>query len=88
MPIVKIPKQPYLRIKVVPKSSKNEVSEIFEDEEGEKTIKIKIKAVPEKGKANAELIKFLSKETGIKKHQITILNGHTSALKLIKINWN
>ncbi|MBT4917403.1 DUF167 domain-containing protein [Candidatus Peregrinibacteria bacterium] len=84
---VELPKQDYLRVKVVPKSSKNEIAEIFTDEEGEKTIKIKIKAVPEKGKANAELIKFLSKETGVSKSQITILNGHTSALKLIKINW-
>lgn len=85
---VKLPKQDYLRIKVVPKSSKNEIAEIFTDEEGEQTIKIKIKAVPEKGKANAALIKFLSKETGISKSDITILNGHTSALKLIKIKWS
>jgi len=79
---MQIPYNDYLRIKVLPKSSKNEVIEIMEDE----TIKIRIKAVPEKGKANAELIKFLSKELNVDKSRISILSGKTEQLKLIKIN--
>lgn len=83
---LKIPNNQYLRIKVIPKSSKNEITEIMEDTEGEQTIKIRIKAVPEKGKANAELIKFLSKELNIPKQNIKILSGKTEQLKLVKIN--
>jgi hypothetical protein len=75
----------YLRIKVIPKSPKNEITEIMRDHEGEETIKIRLKAVPEKGKANAELIKFLSKELGIAKDKISIISGKTEQLKLIKI---
>ncbi|MFC1616033.1 DUF167 domain-containing protein [Patescibacteria group bacterium] len=44
-----------------------------------------MKAAPEKGKANAELIKFLSKNLGISKSQISIISGKTDQLKLIKI---
>lgn len=77
---MEIPRKEYLRIKVLPKSSKNEVVEIMDDE----TIKIRIKAVPEKGKANTELIKFLSKELGINRSNISILSGKTEQLKLIK----
>ena len=77
----------YLRIKVIPKSSKNEISEIIKDEEGQ-TIKIRIKAAPEKGKANKELIKFLSKEFSIPKQNIEIISGKTSQLKLLKITWD
>lgn len=84
---IKIPKDRYLRIKVIPKSEKNCISEIIEDEEGQ-TIKIRIKAVPEKGKANKELIKFLSKEFSIPKQNIEIISGKTSQLKLLKITWN
>lgn len=79
---MKIPRKEYLRIKVRPKSSKNEVTEILDDE----TIKIRIKAVPENGKANEELIKFLAKELDIQKSQISIISGKSEPLKLIKIN--
>lgn len=78
---IEISKSGYLRIKVLPKSPKNEVVEILDDE----TIKIRIKAVPERGKANAELIKFLSKELSVPRNNISIISGKTDQLKLIKI---
>lgn len=84
---IELPKSDYLRIKVIPRSAKNEVVEIMEDETGEKTIKIRIKAIPEKGKANAELIKFLSKELSLPKDQISILSGKQDQLKLLKFKW-
>ena len=71
----------YLRIKVFPGANQNEVREILEDE----TIKISIVAPPEKGKANQELIKFLTKEFEIKKDNIKIISGKTERIKLIKI---
>ena len=83
---IKIPKSEYLRIKVLPKSPKNEIVEIMEDKSGEQTIKIRIKALPEKGKANAELIKFLSKELNIARENISIISGKTEQLKLVKIH--
>ncbi len=76
-----LPNNEYLRIKVLPKSPKNEIVEIMDDE----TIKIRIKAVPEKGKANAELIKFISKELNVPKGNISIISGKTEQLKLIKV---
>ncbi len=79
--MIKIPKNKYLRIKVLPKSPKNEVVEILGDE----TIKIRIKAAPEKGRANKELISFLSKELQIPTSNIKILSGKTDQLKLVKI---
>lgn len=85
---IQIPNNGYLRIKVIPRSQKNEIADIFKDEEGEKTIKIRIKAPPEKGKANAELIKFLSKTFNIKRDTISIISGKTDRLKLIKISEN
>jgi uncharacterized protein (TIGR00251 family) len=83
---IKIPKSGYLRIKVIPKSHKTEFIETMIDGEGEETIKIRLKAVPEKGKANAELIKFLSKELNIAKSEISIISGKTDQLKLIRLD--
>ncbi len=75
----------YLRVKAIPSSAKNEVLEILEMEEGP-TYKIRIKAPPQKGKANQELIKFLAKELEISKQNISIISGHTEQIKLIRIN--
>ncbi len=82
----KLKNKNYLRIKVIPNSSNNEIKEIMIDDSGEETIKIKIKAAPEKGKANIELIKFLSKELDIKRSTISIISGKTDRIKLIKIS--
>lgn len=67
-----------LPVKLTPKSSKNE---IIGWENG--FLKIKISAVPEKGQANAELIRFLSKIFSLPKTSITILSGETSRQKMI-----
>ncbi len=72
----------YLRIKVIPKAAKSELKETMADG----TLKIRIAAPPEKGKANAELITFLAEHFNVAKTAITIVSGKSDPLKLIKIN--
>lgn len=74
-------KEIYLRIKALPGSGKNEFLETMADE----TIKIAIKARAEKGQANAELIKFLSKSLGLRRDSIRIISGAGARIKLVKI---
>lgn len=47
--------------------------------------KIAIAAVPEKGKANLELIKFLATEFKVAKNQVVLLSGASDHTKLIRI---
>ena len=72
----------YLRIKVLPKSAQTEIIDTLDDG----TIKIRVAAPPEKGRANSELIKFLAKTHNVEKDQITILSGKSEPLKLIRIS--
>ena len=44
-----------------------------------------VKSAPVKGKANKELVHILSKEWNISKNQISIIAGHKSRKKMIKI---
>ena len=46
---------------------------------------IKIAAPPVKGKANAELLSFLSRQLDIRRSELTILKGYTSRNKVIGI---
>ncbi len=48
-------------------------------------IKIKVAAAPEKGKANKELISFISDKIGIPKKDIKIISGEKSVYKEISI---
>jgi len=70
-----------LRVKVVPKSSRNEIVGPMADG----TLKVKIAAAPEKGKANAELRAFLARHYGVPKSAVTIVSGETSTLKRVRI---
>ena len=72
----------YLQIKVAPGKPKTEIKDILKNN----IIKINISSPPEKGKANNELIKFLSKEFGVQKNNIKIISGGSNKLKLIKID--
>jgi hypothetical protein len=69
----------YYRVKVVPNQSATEIKEIMDDG----AIKITLKAVPEKGKANQELIRFFAKELALPKNQIRISSGLTNRLKVV-----
>lgn len=79
----------YLRVKVLPKSSQNQIISITQEgtEFGDQaTVKIKLRAVPEKGKANQALIEFLSEALGLSKSKITIISGGNTRLKLLKVD--
>lgn len=72
----------YLRIKVTPKSPKTELFSVLDDN----TLKIRLKAVPEKWKANKELLDFISKELAVKKDSIKILSWASDRTKLLRID--
>jgi len=69
-----------VEVHVIPKASSSEIV----GWEGD-TLKIRIAAVPDKGKANKELIRFLAKKLKIAKSQISLLKGEKSRHKKLQI---
>ena len=69
----------FIKIKIVPNSSKNEI--VHEEE----FIKVKVTAQPIENKANKALIEFLSKKLKVPKTTIEITKGTTSKEKTILI---
>jgi len=70
------------KIQVIPLSSKSEILGSLADG----TIKIKLKSPPFEGRANAELIKLLSKFFSVPKSQVKIIKGLKSKKKIIEIS--
>lgn len=70
-----------LTITVVPSSGKQGFAR-----DAAQSIKCFLKSAPEKGKANDELIKLLSKHLKVSQGLIMIIRGQTSRKKVVKID--
>ena len=69
-----------IKLIVKPNSAKNFIEGAYLDR-----IKIRIASPPEKGKANRELIKFISEKLEIPKKNIKIISGEKSHIKVLEI---
>jgi uncharacterized protein (TIGR00251 family) len=72
-----------LRLKLTPKAKKTAINGVMEDADGTMVLKLSVTAAPEKGKANAALIKFLSKEWKMAKSDMEITAGELSRHKTL-----
>ena len=68
-------------VRALPGASKTELVEQLSDG----SVKIRIAAPAEEGKANTELIRFLANEFRVQKSQVEIVSGKTGRMKLIRI---
>ena len=70
-----------ISMRVQPNAAKNQVVGFADG-----TLQIRVAAPPVKGKANKELIAFLSQILGVGKSSLAITKGHTSRSKVIAID--
>ncbi|ABV75525.1 hypothetical protein A1C_06510 [Rickettsia akari str. Hartford] len=76
--------QVLLNLKVKPNSKQNLISN-FVIINNIPYLKLSIKATPEKGKANEEIINYLAKAWKLSRSNIEIIKGHTHSVKTILI---
>jgi hypothetical protein len=70
-----------ISVRVHPNAAKNEVVGVTNG-----VWQVRVSAPPVKGKANKELIAFLSRLLGVGKSRIAIIKGHTTRNKVITIS--
>ncbi len=61
---------------------------VFVDADGQEFLKINVVAIPEKGKANQDLIKFLSKMFKMPKSEISLVSGETDRCKKLQLPYS
>src|SRR5262245_36714233 len=69
-----------LRLKVVPSSSRTSIDGWLGD-----TLKIRVTAPPERGKANAAVEAAIAEALGVSSHCVRVVSGQTSARKVIEV---
>ena len=75
-----MPKAMNLNVRVQPRANRNSV-EIGADG----TVRVRVTAPPDRGKANDAVVRLLSKNLGIPKSAVRITRGHTSCSKVIQV---
>jgi len=70
-----------LTIRVTPRARRTEVAGMLEDG----TIRIRVAAPPVEGKANEELLSFLSKALHVRRNRIEVVAGEKGLDKLVSI---
>jgi len=77
-----------LKLHVIPKSSRNEIIGWVMDAAGSESLKVKLNAAPEDGKANKALLKFLAKEWDVPAASLELVSGETSRHKRLRFESN
>ncbi|EQB05915.1 hypothetical protein L288_11965 [Sphingobium quisquiliarum P25] len=74
-----------LAIRLTPGATREEVGGRWTDEKGAEWLSARVRAVPEKGKANAALIALLAKRLDWPRSAIFLESGDTNRLKRLRI---
>lgn len=74
-----------LFVRASPGSAKDEIAGLWQGADNEPRLAVKIAAPPDKGKANAAIIKLLAKALGVPKSTLSVSMGETARLKTIAI---
>ena len=73
-------------LRLTPKAAANRIQGLAEEAGGGVVLKVAVTAPPEKGKANAALIKLLAKAWSLPKTSLTVISGATDRNKVLHID--
>jgi uncharacterized protein (TIGR00251 family) len=75
-----------LRLRVTPNAGRNAIEGFEALADGTEVLRIRVAAVPDRGKANAAVIALLAKALGVPKSAIAVISGETARLKTVRID--
>jgi len=75
-----------LFVRVTPNASRDEITGVIQISDDVKRLALKVRAVPENGKANKAAIKLLAKQLQIPKSSIRVVKGANARHKTLRIN--
>ncbi|MBD9558286.1 DUF167 domain-containing protein [Ensifer sp. ENS03] len=73
-----------LTVRLTPNGGRDAIDGL-EAADGEEYLKVRVRAVPEKGKANQALLAFLAKTLGLATSKLSLISGETQRKKILRI---
>jgi uncharacterized protein YggU (UPF0235/DUF167 family) len=70
---------------VTPNAGADRIEGAEQRDDGTAVLRLRVKAVPDRGKANAAVIALLAKALGVPKSAVTLVAGDTARLKTVAV---
>ena len=74
-----------MHLRVTPNAGADRIDGTELRDDGSAVLRVRVRAVPDKGKANAAVIALLAKALGVPKSAVELVSGDTARLKTIAI---
>ena len=75
-----------LRLRVTPNAGRDLIEGFETLADGTEVLRIRVSAVPGKGKANAAVLALLAKTLRLPKSALTLVSGETARIKTVRID--
>ena len=75
-----------LRVRAQPNASRDAIEGMGEDAAGQRFLEVRVRAVPEKGKANAAIEHVIAKALGLPKSAVSVEKGESQRIKTVRIS--
>lgn len=75
----------WLDVRLTPRAGHDRLDGIKILSDGKPVLLARVRAVPEKGAANAALTKLLAKTLGVAKSDVSVHGGHTARVKTLRL---
>jgi len=75
-----------LFVRVTPHAGRDAIAGVEQRDDGSAVLRVRVRAVPDKGQANAAVIALLARALAVPKSSISISSGATARLKTLAIS--
>ncbi len=74
-----------LFLRVTPNSGRDAIEGVELRDDGRAVLRVRVSAVPDKGRANAAVVALIAKALGVPKSAVDLVSGETARLKTLRI---
>lgn len=75
-----------LFVRLTPRGGADRIEDVIEAPDGRQYLSTRVRAVPEKGAANAALEALIARAFGLPRRAVTLSAGHTSRIKTLRVS--
>ncbi len=74
-----------LTVRLTPKGGRDAIDGIEQTADGRLVLRVRVRAAPREGEANAALVRLLAKSLGVAPRQVSLVAGETARIKRLRI---
>lgn len=74
-----------IRLRVTPNADRDRIEGVETRADGEQVLRVRVRAVPDRGRANAAVLALLAAALGVPRRALTLASGETARLKTVAV---